>query len=234
VLLLASACGTPDDNKQAATTATPGGPAAGADWEGKTYLLRTVDADWATPRGIGKDIGPYVPGFLLHVDSATGNEVGVTVGTVPAAGPDEQDPCTATQAITGMSAAAPSISIGPTDFTSYLVNGDYAVNAHIRGLQFSNVLPGGTDGTLTATLDFREVVNLLTLLATPDPNTACTALEQSGDATCEPCPQDGQPYCLTIVATPVEAVEYTGAFAPIASATCPDKLRETPAPAATQ
>jgi len=235
---LVAACGTPaDDTMEPATSApTPGlGPdpagAPGAAWVGKTYLLRTSAGDWTTPRGIGQDIGPYVPGFLLRIDSADGTNVGITIGTVPAETSmsplDMQDACTATQAVVAQSATFPGITIGPLDFTTYLTNMGYAVNAHIRGLTFSNVLPGAAEpvGTLTATLDFREVAHLLTLLPTPDPGSACTALEESRMAPCTAC-ADSQPYCLTIAADPVEAIEFTGAFADLAAPGCPDVLRE--------
>jgi hypothetical protein len=233
--LLAAACGTPDDTEEPSTTGpTPGvapgvepGAAQGAAWVGKTYLLRTSAGSWTIPRGIGQDIGPYVPGFLIRVDSADGTDVGVTIGTVPPeAGMDVQNACTATQAVAAQSAMAPGISIGPIDFVTHLTNEEYAVNAHIRGLSFVNVLPGGTDGTLTATLDFREIVNLTLLINPPNPDSACTALLDARDAPCVACPHDGAPYCLTIVAEPVEATEFAGTMTDIPSATCPDMLRE--------
>lgn len=228
LVVLAAACGTPDEEP---------GAAGGSEWVGKTYLLRTTIGDWITPRGIGQDIAPYVPGFLIRVDSAMDGALGVTMGTVPAMGADQQDPCTATRAITG-SAVYPNSTIGPTDFVMHLTNSGYAVNANVRGLRFDNVLPGSMeDGTLTATLDFREIVNLTLAVEPPDPMAACTALEEARMAPCVACPHDGQPFCLTIVASPVVATEFAGTMTDIPTATCPDMLRTAagaaPAPAAT-
>lgn len=225
---VAPACGTPDEDDPAA-----GAEGNGAAWVGKTYLLRTTAGDWITPRGIGAEIGPYVPGFLLRVDSANGTEVGVTIATVPAAGPDMQDTCTATKLVAAQSPAPGSLTIGPLDYVMYLVNLDYAVHATVYGLKFENVLDA--EGTLTATLDFRELAHLLTVLTQPDAEEACRALENSGgvqNAMCQPCP-DGQPYCLTIVANPVTATEFAGTVMDIPMSTCMEKLRETTPPSGT-
>lgn len=190
--------------------------ALGSTWAGKTYLMQVPTTHWSTPRGVGDDIGPYVPVFLLRVDAAEGNNVTVTVGT---ANPDgTQDTCGATTTFTGTGTAFPSVVIGPTDLPVYLRNTPkmVAANATIRSISFENLLPDGVtppdddDGLIRATMDFREAYPLLTLLPDPTPDSACAALQEGLGVPCEACPHDGGPYCLSLIADGLGAVEYMG------------------------
>lgn len=190
---------------------------------GKTYLVRVAPADWSPP-GVGNDIAPYVPGFLLRVDSARDLDVDVTIGTAGPTEPAEQDVCTATKRVTGRS--HPGVRLGPVEYRTYLVNRDYAVNATVHDLELLDVFPDGSNGSLTATLDFRDLSHLFTDLPTADPNVACRALPSIVlDAACAPCP-DGESFCVTIAAAPVMVTEFDGEFEEVADAACPEKLRQ--------
>ena len=163
------------------------------------YALDVPDTYWSDPPGIGADIGVFVPRFLFDV---SGKEV--TLGT---AKEGVQDPCTPT-------AVAPAnkkeqVVVGPIDYQMHLVNetNHAHVNTTIRNLTFADVLPpvGDEGGTLTAVLDAREISPIFHLLPDPKPEDVCAALDDFG-AACEPCPQDNQPFCLTIAADRLEAV----------------------------
>lgn len=205
-----SAC-SPADEEEAA---------AGEAWVGKTYVLQIPSSHWISPRGVGDDIGPFVPLFLVRVDSAKGSTLDVTIGTAQQDMTTlaiTQEMCGPTTKLTGMSAGFPAATIGPADLPVYLRNGDIAVNATIRGISFENLLPDGVTppgdmtGVVHATMDFREAVPLLTLLPDKTADGACMALSQAEMVPCEPCPQDGTLYCLALTADDLGAVEYTGA-----------------------
>jgi hypothetical protein len=118
-------------------------------------------------------------------------------------------PTLVTQAVV----APPEFHLGPIDYQMHLVNdaNQAQVNTTIRSMTFSNVLPptDGSEGTMSAVLDAREIYPLFNLIPSPTPDAVCTALD-SFDAPCEPCPQDGLPFCLTIGAIALEAVPAPG------------------------
>src|SRR5690606_13197349 len=137
-----------------------------------------------------------------------------------------QEMCTATTTVAATTGGPyPGVQIGPVDFPVHLKNQNDStiqVNAIIRGLTITNVLPGAApaeDGELVATMDMREIYPMFTLLSNPDANSVCNALE-SFEAPCEPCP-DGQLYCLTITAILLGATEAASAVTPVAAGTQP-------------
>jgi hypothetical protein len=210
VAVAASACAGTEDEKTAEV-------AQGATWVGKTYLMQVPHTHWSVPRGVGSEIGPFVPFFLIRIDSATGNQVEATIGTALDA--LTQDMCTPTAKFTGSSAAFPMVTLGPAPMPVFLrnANGGVAVNTTIQNLTFENLLPDGVtlpddmEGYVRAVMDFREAAPMFTLLPDPTPDNACMALQEALMVPCEVCPQDATAtYCLSLVADGVGAVEYTG------------------------
>lgn len=191
-------------------------------WVGKSYLLSVPEDNWIDPQGIGPEIGPHVPSFLMRVDAGTSDSVSLTLTSADATGAQEMcTPTTTVAATTG--GPYPGVQIGPVDFPVHLKNQNdpVQVNATIRGLTITNVLPGAApaeEGELMATMDMREIYPMFTLLTNPDPDSVCNALE-SFEAPCEPC-TDGQLYCLTITAILLGATETTSAITPVAAPTC--------------
>ena len=181
-----------------------GDPADGPPSEGTgatgIYALDVPESFWTDPPGIGADIGAFVPEFLFDVSGTT-----VTLGT---AHQRVQDQCTPT-AVVQATVAPPQFVLGPMDYEMHLENAanQAQVNTTIRALTITNVIPPTDDagGTLSAVLDAREIYPMFHLLTDPQPSAVCSALDEF-DAPCEPCPQDGQPFCLTITATRLEAV----------------------------
>ncbi len=171
---------------------------ATVEWAG-VFALDVPEPFWIQPQGIGSDIGAFVPRFLLNISGAT-----VTLGT---AAESVQDACTPTLSVQA-TVVKPQFMLGPVDYLMHLSNPENLaqVNTIVRNLTITNVLPPTeAGGTLSAVLDAREIYPMFHLLGNPSPTSVCAALESFG-APCEPCPQDAQPYCLTVVADRLEAV----------------------------
>jgi len=95
----------------------------------------------------------------------------------------------------------------------------------VFGFKLSGVLPNGdtpsTTGTLDATMDFRQLYVLFDSLGgSRTPQIVCDTLsgqyttdacKQSGDPSCvvacTPCPNDGEPLCLSVKAEDIGAIE---------------------------
>jgi hypothetical protein len=89
----------------------------------------------------------------------------------------------------------------------------------IHDLTITDVLPDGdtlsVTGELRGTMDFRELYPLFTLLENPTPVTVCDAFEMTYLAPCVPCPNDGEPFCLSVMANTLGAVPTDGAIEPV-------------------
>lgn len=174
-------------------------------WAGKTYLLEIPDSYWTEPRGIGDDIGPFAPHFLISVEGGSASAPEINIGT--AAG-DAQDLCNPTTRVQATS-SYPNVQISSSSFPVHIehINEPIQVNGTIYNMTISNVLPDGdtiTDaGELVATMDFRDVYRMFTALVDPTPDSVCDALAdayQDSGTQCEACPADGMSYCLTMKA----------------------------------
>jgi hypothetical protein len=204
-----AACSSDPDEEPKEPTTNP--------WNGKTYLLDLQERDWAEPRGIGRDVDPFVPTFMLRVDSDARDAFPVTVGTLDLTG--AQDACTKT-AVLDATASPPSAVIGPSAFGIHLEDEDdgIAVNGVIHNLVLTDVLPNGDAiseiGTLEGMMDFRELYHLFTLIDDPTPERVCQVLFDELDVPCEPCP-DAEPFCLTVMANRIGAVPTDMVIEPI-------------------
>ena len=194
----------------AACSSDPNEPADPTNpWSGKTYLLDTEVRDWSEPRGIGQDVDPFVPTFMLRVDGEEPEVFGVTAGTLDVMG--AQDTCTKTRVLDA-TASPPSAVIGPSEFTIHLEDVDEGIAVHgvIHDLTLTNVLPNGDviseEGTLEGMMDFRELYHLFTLIENATPESVCSVLFDTYEVPCSACPGDDEPFCLTIKATGIGAV----------------------------
>lgn len=209
-LSLAAACADTDSGTPMGDDDTDGDDDTGgaSEWEGKTYLLTIPDANFSDPRGVGDDIGPYVPQFLMEVTSVDGNDVELVIG---AAIDDQQDMCTPTTTATG-EADYPDIEIGPVDFPMHIEheNQPVAVDTTIYDMTFKNLLPEDgevpRDGEFVGTMDFREVAPMLTLANPRTPERVCDLLLDQLGAECQGC-SDDDPFCLTLTAILLGAEE---------------------------
>jgi hypothetical protein len=216
LLALTAGCGAEEENP----------------WNGTTYLLDIQSQDWSEPRGIGSEIDAFVPSFLLRVDGDAPDAFDVTIGTADAAG--EQDTCNPTNAF-GATASPPAMTLGPTQYSLFIQHTDepVAVEGTIYDLTIKDVLPDGDTpssvGEFSATMDFRELYPLFTLIVDPTPDKVCTLLEDSYSSACAPCPNDDEPYCLTVKAIGLGATPWSGAMEPV-DAIDPSCFPTTPAP----
>lgn len=191
--------------------------------ESEIYLLDVTEQDWAEPRGIGSEIDAFVPNFLMQKVSETDTTVDFLVATADAEG--KQDPCNKTAMITATK-GPDFVTIGPTEFPLHIQHVDepIAVNGMIYGFSISNVLPKGNtlseEGELVATMDFRDIYPLFTLIINPTPDSVCTALEESFGS-CQPCPNDQGPYCLTVKAIYLGAAKRAGKITPVDASCAP-------------
>ena len=195
-------------------------------WVGHTYLLQTTAGNWVEPSGIGGDIAPYVPRFLIQVESGSGNSMNLVLGAATAAGAQEM--CNPTTSATA-TVSYPDSVIGPVDFPAYLVNPadehnatDIITNPVIADLTLTNVLPDGDTpaeaGLINAVMDARQVAKMFTQLGdNPTEETVCTAVQSY--APCVAC-RDGLPWCLPLKATRVGATEVNLGLTPITGTPC--------------
>jgi len=190
-------------------------------WAGHKYLLSVGKSNWTSPRGIGADLDGFVPAFTLDAVGPS-----VTIGAAQFdATPEtaEQDVCGPTEQV----ALTADGQIGPTALRVHVRNDSdpvmpVQVTAAIYELKLNDVLPVGstvsTAGTLEATLDLRGLYPLFTALGpSRTPASICeslrvqytsvSCLEDSCAVKCGPCPTDAEPYCLTVRAEGLGAVE---------------------------
>lgn len=210
LILALSGCGADPENKEP-TTATN-------QWSGHTYLLDITAANWAVPRGgVGREIDPFVPNFLMRIDGDAPDRFDVTMGTAKADG--AQDPCNQTGVIEGTSDGG-GVTISAPMFPLHIQYPEegLAVDAYAYDMSITNILPNGgapaQDGVFTTTMDFREVYELFTALPQPTPEAVCISFEDAYDIPCAPC-KDGEPFCLTLQATDLGAVESSAAIEPV-------------------
>lgn len=191
---------------------------------GKTYILKIPTDNWS-PAAVGSELGAFVPPFLFKVESLADGEGTLLIGTAEGS---SQQSCNPTALVDATGASVPEMKSGPDDVPIYIVNSGTAeqpvdppvrVLSTIYDFKMDGVLPDGSgsgEGTLTVTMDVREIYSLFTQILGVSPDTVCSALD-SLDTACQPC-RDGELYCLTLTASYLEAEEFSGDMSAIASA----------------
>lgn len=177
---------------------------------GKTFSLDLASARIVEPAGIGSVLSSYLTqDILVGVETVSATEINMAgaIGKEDAS-PPAQDYCTPTidfpvadfdeqpffqigPQTTTLSVAGYSIEIGNLEIT-----GTFAADASYFG-----------GGTLAGTIDTRPLAPLLD--DSGDEGAICD-LAVSFGAVCEACPSDGEPFCLTLVADQITAVEVEG------------------------
>jgi hypothetical protein len=199
-------------------------------WAGKKYFL-SMRGDWSVPRGIGSDIDYFVPSFLLEVSGASVDTLSVTIGAAQADATVDtavQDLCGPTQTVVFSGGGYPKSELTPDAMRVHIKNtpsGGAPVQAtgSVYGFTMTDALPETgsttTGGKFKATMDLRELYQLFTELGpTVSPENVCEILKDQftpvgceSDPTCwvacGPCPNDSAPYCFTVEAEDIGAVE---------------------------
>jgi hypothetical protein len=207
------------------TSSGGGGPSKDAPWVGNTYVLTIPSANWTQPPNIGSDIGSFVPQFLIGIGQSSGNTMTVTIGT---AENGVQDPCNVTTQVTADGSGYPNATITVDALPLRIVNtvSGVVVDATARNFTLTNVLPGSpaaNSRTLSAILDISELYPLFNQVPVESrtPAGVCGVLQQEANTPCVACPTTNQPYCLTLEAVQLGAVEGTPAVMSIASSDVP-------------
>ncbi len=201
------------------------GPAKDAAWIGNTYVLTIPPANWTQPADIGGDIGAFVPQFLIGISQSSGDTMSVMMGT---AMNGVQETCNVTTQVTADGSGYPNATITVPALPLHIVNtvSGVVVDTTVRNFTLTNVLPNGStvakNGGLSAVLDISELYPLFNQIPTSvrTPDGVCKALA-TANATCAACPTSGQPYCLTLEAVQLGAVEGTTPIMPIAASAVP-------------
>jgi hypothetical protein len=200
-----------------------GGPEK-SPWAGKSYSL-TIDQDlWVEPRGVGEDIGAFVPEFLLAVADEAGDSPTVTIATALGG---MQDACNPTTEVPLDVPADPGEATPPSlvfaeEFLLHVVHPriDVTVDLTVHDLTFTNILPNDDEGELSVVMDVNEAYVLFDLVpeSQRNPEGVCTVLGMA-DVPCQPCSfGDGGAHCLTLQAVQLAATETAIAIEPIAAA----------------
>lgn len=208
-------------------SALPPDPSA---WIGRTFLLTVPEDNWVSPRGVGAEIGPYVPTFMMTVSGAA-EAMTLTMGTANAAG--AQDLCVPTTTATAAATAAPVQIVFPK-FPLYIQIPDENLAKHttIQNLTLTDVLPqagSGMAGSMLATMDLAEMYPLFHQVDPESGEDLCGKLPQlASDVECTACPDDGAMVCLPLEAIYITATEAPAGVSvtPVAAAdmvACPDK-----------
>jgi len=200
-------------------------------WIGHTFLLNIPATNWSEPRGIGGDIGGFVPQFLFSVArGAAAQDLEVTIGTSVGG---VQDPCNPTTKVTASGADYPASQIVAHAFPLHILDTNQTpnvvVDTTVHDFSFKNILPGGAgsgkEGEVTATIDAAEVYPLFRLIPMPSKESVCKALGSAG-ATCAACAHNGEPFCLTIKAVQLAGTQSAVALKSVAVDDVPASCRK--------
>jgi hypothetical protein len=176
----------------------------------KTYALAVPIKNWTKPAGVGAKIGRYVPTFAMSIQSVAkgaSTSFDVLMGTLK---DNDQNTCNKTKMLNGVVSQDAAFTIGPDEFEVVIEGPKDSAKATMHGLSITGIFVDNgakfKNGTLTATMDFRDIYMLFTLvpLANPNPDMICRMAPNMGFQ-CEPCPTDGLVYCMTIKATNLHA-----------------------------
>ncbi len=177
---------------------------------GRTYVVALGEARIVEPPGIGSVLSSYLTtDILMGVSSVDGSSLNI-IGAVAKAdvSPDEQDYCDPTIPFpTADFSAQPFFTVGPQTTTLSVAGYDIEIgDLNITGT-FSSDGTYFDGGTLSGTIDTRPLSPLID--DSGNPGAICELAVNFG-ATCEACPSDGEPYCLTLVADQILAEQVDG------------------------
>jgi hypothetical protein len=189
------------------------GEALTSDLTGRTFRLDLGDARIVEPAAVGDLLGSYLTVDILATVLSYDSEIKMigglaTEGSCAGAG-CTQDYCNPT--IDFPPAAfdeSPFFEIGPDDTTIEVAGYSVTIgDLYIAG----TFAPDGTSfggGQLAGSIDTRPLDSLVSD-DTGSSGAICDLVVSFG-VTCEPCPADGEPFCLSLVADQIQADEVAG------------------------
>lgn len=190
--------------------------------QNRTYALNLREARIVEPAGVGSILGTYLTQDILVGIETVDNSKIQMIGAigVEGASPPVQDYCTSSIPFPEADfAAQPYFQIGPQTTTLAVAGLEIVIgDLEITGT-FASDGSYFTGGTLGGTIDTRPLVPLLD--PEGEPGSICD-LAASFGAVCGTCPEDGEPYCLTLVADQIEALQVEGeSLVEVAAGDCP-------------
>ncbi|MDP2314474.1 MAG: Ig-like domain-containing protein [Pseudomonadota bacterium] len=177
---------------------------------GRTYALDLAGARILEPAGVGTVLTSYLTQDILVGVSAVSSTDITMIGAIgkEKVSPPEQDYCDPSIPfpIANFS-EQPYFQIGPQ--TTTLAVAGYSIE--IGDLEITGTFAADgsyfAGGTLSGVIDTRPLAPLLD--DSGDPAAICN-LAVSFGAVCEACPADGEPYCLSLVADQIQALQVEG------------------------
>lgn len=186
--------------------------------EGSVYSLNLQDGRIVIPAGVGSVLEQYLEVTLfIKVDSASGGTLNMYGALADDAGTG-QDYCSETLDFPEADFSnAPFFAIGPQDTTisvagytvtidDLFISGDFAADGSYWG-----------GGVLEGKVDTRPLVDLIEEGGEED---AVCAIVAGFGVSCEPCPADGQPFCLSIKAVDLGGEQVSAPVEPIDMSDC--------------
>ena len=190
------------------------GNALGTDLTGRTYRLDLGEARIVEPAAVGDLLGSYLTVDILatvvsYDDSAIKMIGGLaTEGSCAGAG-CTQDYCNPTIDFPSADfSQSPFFEIGPDDTTIEVAGYSVTIGDLFIAGTFAEDGSSFGGGELAGAIDTRPLDSLVGD-DTGAEGAICDLVVSFG-VTCEACPADGEPYCLTLVADQIQADEVAG------------------------
>ena len=182
---------------------------------GATFATSIGDARWTIGGGVGPVLASVLDRYVLvAITAATTEHLSMRVAVGEQGGDEDQDPCSRTVDVpdiarvdgTWFSLEAASLAWDAWD------SNIEPVDVHLSGTLAPDL--SGIGGlSLSAVLDMRDLVSSLELSSA---DLVCELVDTM-DAACEPCPTDGESYCVALAGDRFEAWAIEGAVEQISA-----------------
>lgn len=202
-----------------------------SDLPGKAYQIDLATANFVEPAGIGSVIGSLLEqNILVGVTEASDTTVKM-IGAISDADDsdgdgniEEQDPCNATIDFPEADFENPHFQVGPETTTISAAGYDITIEDLEIGGDFASDASYFGGGTLSGTVDTRPLAPLL------DPeggeSAICDLVVELEYGECQPCPTDGEAFCLTLVVNRITATELSSGLTVLTEDTLPAECGE--------
>lgn len=209
------------DPEVAFRTSELGAAVTSASLAGKAYVIDLGSARFIEPGDIGSLIGEALEQNILVGVVAADDTTVQMIGAISEGASETQDVCTPSIDFPEADFSEnPFFAVGPEDTTISVAG----YTAEIGDLEISGAFSpdmsyfgGGRLGGVVDTRQLDDIEELASLASCDGTDDACLCnfIGTTGFAECGTCPDDGQPYCLTLLADQIVAVEIETGLVPI-------------------
>lgn len=198
---------------------------------GKAYQIDLGSANFVEPEGIGTVIGGLLEqNILVGVTEASDTTVKM-IGAISDADDadgdgnlEEQDPCNPTIDFPEAAFENPHFQVGPETTTISAAGYDITIEDLEIGGDFASDASYFGGGTLSGTVDTRPLAPLLD--EGGGEGAICDLVLELEYGECQPCPADGEPFCLTLVVNRITATELSSGLTVLTEDTLPAECGE--------